>query len=154
MPHRISAGLIAAISASLLLLTANLALAQQANSVEVWKNPYCGCCAKWVAHLAAAGFKVRVHDTENLGARKDALGIPVRLRSCHTARVGGYIVEGHVPASDIRRLLRAKPAVAGISVPGMPIGSPGTEVPSGETEPYDVISFDRNGSRQTFARHN
>ena len=146
-------GLVAAICSALLLLSTNFASAQQANTIEVWKSPYCGCCTKWVDHLAAAGFKVRIHDSEQLGARKDALGVPVALRSCHTAKIGNYVVEGHVPARDIKQLLRRKPRIVGISVPGMPIGSPGMEVSSGETEPYSVIAFDRNGKTHTFAKH-
>ena len=152
-PENLSVGLIALLCSAFLSLGANLAFAQQNNSVEIWKNPHCGCCSKWVDHLAAAGFKVRVHDTDHLSARKDALGVPVALRSCHTAKVGNYVIEGHVPARDIKRLLRRKPHVVGISVPGMPIGSPGMEMPSGMKEPYSVIAFDRNGKTQTFAEH-
>lgn len=153
MPRHGSDGLIAVMCATALLLSTSFAFAQQTHSIEVWKSPYCGCCGKWVEHLAAAGFKVRVYDTEKLGARKDTLGVPVALRSCHTAKIGNYVVEGHVPAKDIKQLLRRKPRVVGISVPGMPIGSPGMEVPSGEKEPYEVIAFDRNGKMHTFAKH-
>lgn len=153
MPRIFPAGLVLALCTALLLLSANSALAQQANAVEIWKSPHCGCCSKWVEHLTAAGFKVRAHDTDDLSARKNKLGVPVALRSCHTVKIGNYIIEGHVPASDIKRLLRRKPAIVGLSVPGMPIGSPGMEVPSGETEPYDVIAFDQHGKTQTFAKH-
>ena len=120
----------------------------------VWKSPFCGCCGKWVAKLKAAGFDVKVHDTDALDAVKTRLGVPGRLRSCHTAKIGGYVVEGHVPVKDVQRLLRLKPKAIGISVPGMPIGSPGMEVPSGEKQPYEVLLIKKDGKTSTFARHN
>jgi hypothetical protein len=101
-------------------------MAQTRTAVEVWKDPNCGCCQDWVVHLEANGFIVKVNDIGNNAARA-RLGIPVALGSCHTAQVGGYAVEGHVPAADIRRLLRDKPKAVGLAVPGMPVGSPGMD---------------------------
>jgi hypothetical protein len=122
--------------------------------VEVYKTPTCGCCSKWVEHLRADGFTVRVSDLEDLSALKKTSGIPARLQSCHTARIGAYVVEGHVPASDVRKLLSERPGVAGIAVPGMPIGSPGMEVTGVKPQPFDVIAFDKAGQTRVFASHN
>eukprot|EP01036_Dinobryon_divergens_P048286 gene48286-64787_t len=97
--------------------------------VEVWKDPNCGCCQDWVKHLNKNGFATRVHDDGNTAAR-ERLGIPAKLGSCHTGRVGGYAIEGHVPASDVHRLLKEKPKAVGLAVPGMPIGSPGMDGPA------------------------
>lgn len=110
----------------------------------VHKSPTCGCCAKWIEHVKAAGFEVMVHDESDMGAIKLANGVDRSLQSCHTATVGGYVVEGHVPADQIIRLLKEKPDVKGIAVPGMPVGSPGME--QGTTvQPYDVVTFDSTG---------
>lgn len=116
--------------------------------VQVYKTPTCGCCSGWVDHLREQGFVVEVQDLSNLNAVKASLGVDSDLMSCHTATVDGYVVEGHVPAGSIRRLLAERPAVAGIAVPGMPIGSPGMEGPNPES--YDVVAFDRSGSRAVF----
>jgi hypothetical protein len=116
----------------------------------VYKTPTCGCCKKWVEHVQAAGFQVEVHDTADVTPVKNEHGLPGHLASCHTAIVDGYVVEGHVPADVIRRLLAERPQVAGIAVAGMPMGSPGMEVPSGQTQPYDVIAFARNGTVSVF----
>lgn len=105
---------------------APLLMAQTQSAVEVWKDPNCGCCQDWVVHLQANGFTVKVNDIGNNAARA-RLGIPVALGSCHTAQVGGYAIEGHVPAADIRRLLKDKPKAVGLAVPGMPVGSPGMD---------------------------
>jgi hypothetical protein len=115
--------------------------------VEVWKSPTCGCCKDWIRHLEAHGFKVRAHDQGNTDARA-ALGIPLAYGSCHTARVGGYAIEGHVPAREIHRLLKDKPAAVGLAVPAMPIGSPGMDGPEygGRKDPYDVLLVRRDGS--------
>lgn len=121
--------------------------------VEVYKDPNCGCCLKWVEHLRQAGFTVRATDTNDLGAVKDAHGVPAQVESCHTALVAGYVVEGHVPADDIVRLLRERPAIAGIGVAGMPIGSPGMEVPGTKAQQYEVAAFDKDGRTHVFARH-
>lgn len=116
--------------------------------VIVYKSPTCGCCAKWVDHIREAGFRVEVRDTVNVQPVKTAHGLPAHLASCHTALVGGYVVEGHVPADVVRRLLRERPDVAGIAVPGMPAGSPGME--GFWTEPYDVIAFGRDGGTSVY----
>src|SRR5262245_15680940 len=119
--------------------------------VVVWKTESCGCCKLWVQHLEQAGFAVQVHDTDNLGPTKERVGIPAAMGSCHTGEVGGYFVEGHVPAEDIKRLLREKPDAKGLTVPAMPIGSPGMEVPSGEVQPYDVFLVAKDGSTSVYA---
>lgn len=108
--------------------------------VEVWKDPDCGCCGDWVSHMEQSGFAVRVNDSGNEAARK-RLGIPAALGSCHTASVGGYALEGHVPAKDVQRLLREKPQAVGLAVPGMPVGSPGMDgaVYQGRKDPFDVL---------------
>ena len=132
-----------------LALAATSAMA--ADPVAVFKNATCGCCSKWIEHLEKAGYEVRSKDVEALNAVKARYGVPMELRSCHTAVVGGYVIEGHVPAADIQRLLREKPAVAGLAVPGMPMGSPGMEGPTSER--YEVVSFTREGKTAVFARH-
>ena len=119
-------------------------------SIHVYKSPTCGCCAKWVDHLEDAGFDVTVEDVNDIGAVKTSMGVPGDLGSCHTARVGDYIIEGHVPADQIQELLAEAPDVAGLAVPGMPIGSPGMEGPN--ARPYDVLAFDEAGNRGVFAR--
>jgi hypothetical protein len=132
------------------------ALAQPAKPmVEVWKDPNCGCCKDWVAHLEANGFTVRVFDTGNTAARK-RLGMPDQLGSCHTARVQGYVIEGHVPAKDMQRLLADKPQALGLSVPRMPVGSPGMDGPEygGRKDPYDVLLVQRDGSTRIYASYN
>ena len=118
--------------------------------ITVYKSPTCGCCTKWVDHLTASGFKVTAHDTTDMASVKTSLGVPDGMASCHTAVVNGYVVEGHVPAADIRRLLEEKPAVTGLAVPGMPMGSPGME--GTRTDKYDVLAFGK-GKAAVFARH-
>ena len=110
----------------------------------VYKTPTCGCCKSWVEHAQAAGFQVEVHDTADVAPIKNEHGLPQHLASCHTAIVDGYVIEGHVPADVIRRLLAERPQVAGIAVPGMPAGSPGMEMGS-RKDPYDIIAFARDG---------
>lgn len=120
--------------------------------VQVAKSPACSCCADWVDHLESEGFRVEVEDTGDLPSVKRRLGVPGDLSSCHTAVVEGYVIEGHVPAGDIRRLLAERPAdVEGLAVPGMPAGSPGME--GAPPVPYDVVAFDGSGGRQVFASH-
>jgi hypothetical protein len=123
------------------------AWADEVPLVEVWKSPTCGCCKDWIRHLEAHGFQVRAYDQGNTDARA-ALGIPLAYGSCHTARVGGYAIEGHVPAREIHRLLKDKPAAVGLAVPAMPIGSPGMDGPEygGRKDPYDVLLVRRDGS--------
>lgn len=114
-------------------------------AVEVWKDPNCGCCKDWITHMQANGFAVTVHDTGNNAVRA-RLGLPQRLGSCHTALVAGYVLEGHVPAADVHRLLAQKPKALGLAVPGMPVGSPGMDGPEygGRKDPYDVLLVTRN----------
>ena len=116
-------------------------------AVEVWKDPSCGCCREWIAHLEREGFAVVSHDTGNVPARR-RLGMPTKYGSCHTATVGGYVIEGHVPAEDIRRLLAQRPDALGLAVPGMPVGSPGMDgaIYGGRRDPYDVLLIRRDGS--------
>ena len=137
-----------------LVLIAALAAAPAAAQVlEVAKTPTCGCCDAWVRHMAEAGFDVlpRNLDSSALNRLKIAAGIVPETASCHTAMVEGYVVEGHVPAEDVRRLLAERPDAVGIAVPGMPIGSPGMEM-GDETEPYEVLLIRRDGATETFAR--
>jgi hypothetical protein len=119
----------------------------------VYKSPTCGCCANWVKHLQQHGFTAQVTDTETIAEIKARHNVPARVQSCHTAVVGGYVIEGHVPAADLERLLREKPAVVGLAVPGMPIGSPGMEVPNMNPQKYDVVAFDKEGQLKVFASH-
>jgi hypothetical protein len=120
--------------------------------VEVYKNPDCGCCGAWVDHLKAAGFPVKVYETQDTGAVRKRHGIPDQFGSCHTGVVAGYALEGHVPAEDVKRLLARKPVAAGLSVPGMPVGSPGMEVGS-RKDPYQVLLIDKAGRSSVFARY-
>ncbi len=121
-------------------------------AVEVFKSPTCGCCANWVKHLEAHGFTTKVTDVEDMTQVKSKYGVPGRLQSCHTGVVNGYVLEGHVPAADVQRLLKERPAVVGVAVPGMPVGSPGMEV--GNTiQPYDVLTFNKQGQTTVFASH-
>lgn len=132
---------------------ANLSASDEALApveVIVYKSPTCGCCSKWVDHMTASGFKVIAHDTSNMQAVKTTLGVPDAMASCHTAVVNGYVIEGHVPAADIQRLLREKPNVKGLAVPGMVMGSPGMEGSRSDT--YNVIAFGE-GKTSVFARH-
>jgi hypothetical protein len=119
-------------------------------TVVVSKDPNCGCCVGWAEHLRASGFTVDVRDVTDLAPVKARLGVPDDLAACHTAEVGGYVIEGHVPASAIRRLLSEKPQAKGLAVPGMPTGSPGMEVPGSPPEEYAVILF--GDTRRTYAR--
>lgn len=119
--------------------------------VTVYKSPTCGCCMGWIEHLREHGFPVEIVDVGGIGALKDEYGIPPELQSCHTGVVEGYIVEGHVPADDVKRLLAGRPDAGGLAVPGMPIGSPGME--QGDTrQPYDVLLVN-DGGTTVFARH-
>jgi hypothetical protein len=126
----------------------------QATTVDVWKDPNCGCCHLWVEHLQANGFKVNVRDVGNTAARQ-RLGMPEKLGSCHTATVLGYVIEGHVPAADIRRLLKERPTALGLAVPGMPIGSPGMDGPEykGKKDAFDVLLVQKDGSVKSFQRY-
>lgn len=132
--------------------TSSRASAAPAVSVTVFKDPNCGCCKDWVEHLRKHAFKVVAKDTSDVSGVKRSGRVPAQLMSCHTAFVNGYVIEGHVPAQDIRRLLREKPRVAGLAVAGMPVGSPGMEV-GNRKDKYDVIAFNRDGTTQLFAKH-
>ena len=122
-----------------------------ATSVTVYKLPTCGCCTKWVDHMRTNGFDVTAHNVEDMGAVKQKYGVPARVGSCHTSLVGGYVLEGHVPADVVKRLLAERPTVAGVGVPGMPAGSPGMEVP-GRRDPYTIVSFDQSGQLKVYER--
>ena len=132
-------------------LLAPTLMAKTRPQVEVWKDPNCGCCKDWVTHMEANGFDVKVHDSGNTAARK-RLGVPDKLGSCHTALVGGYAIEGHVPAREVHRLLKERPAAVGLSVPGMPVGSPGMDGPEYGTrkDPYDVVLISRSGATHVY----
>ena len=119
-------------------------------TVTVYKSASCGCCHKWIDHLRAAGFTVTAFDTEDLTSVATSMGVPFRLSSCHTARVGNYVIEGHVPADLIQKLLAEHPALAGLAVPGMVTGSPGMEGPGAQS--YDIIAWDRQGKTTVYAR--
>jgi hypothetical protein len=137
--------------AIMLLGTAGTLQAQASGTVEVYKSPYCGCCGKWVEHLRQAGFAVRTHEVNDVPGARKQLGMPEQLGSCHTAKVAGYIVEGHAPAADIQRLIKEKPKALGLAVPSMPPGSPGME--SAKPMPYNTLLVQANGSTQVFAKH-
>lgn len=123
------------------------------STLVVHKSPTCGCCLAWADQMQAAGFEVELRDVDDVAPIKQALGVPASSASCHTAEVGGYFIEGHVPADDIRRLLEERPGARGLAVPGMPVGSPGMEVSSGARQPYEVLLVRRDGSTAVFARH-
>ena len=122
-----------------------------AGVMTVYKTPTCGCCKLWIDHMTAAGFQVRAVDMEDITEVKQASGVPMRLRTCHTAIIDGYVVEGHVPADLVKKMLAEKPKVAGIAVPGMPVGSPGMEQGS-QKDPYDVLLFDKTGKTTVYAK--
>lgn len=149
-----SSGTPDAVSATSYAVPASFASAvQEAPTIQVYKAPTCGCCGGWVEHLREEGFDVETIDVNNtdLVAVKQTRGVDTDLMSCHTAIVGDYVVEGHVPASDIARLLAERPDIAGLAVPGMPAGSPGME--SASPEPYEVLTFGGDGERRVWASH-
>lgn len=125
--------------------------AQPLPKVTVYKSASCGCCEKWVAHMRANGFEVVTRDTDNVAAQKVRLGVPEKMASCHTAEVGGYVVEGHVPAADVKRLLASKPNIRGLAAPGMPASAPGMDQPG--KIPYTVYSLKKNGTTAEYARY-
>jgi hypothetical protein len=128
-------------------------LAPKPTPITVYKSSSCGCCAKWVDHIRDNGFAPTVHDEEEMDDFKDMLGVPGGVRSCHTAVLEGYLIEGHVPASDIRRLLAERPKAAGLAVPDMPPLTPGMAPPGVKPRDYDVLAFQSDGSTRIFARH-
>ena len=125
--------------------------APEQKRITVYKDPSCGCCKNWIAHLLKHGYRVDAKDTPAMAEVKRTLGVPDALTSCHTAVVNGYLIEGHVPASDIARLLKQKPKIAGLAVPGMPMGAPGMEGPT--SQHYQVLSFDKSGKTKVFASY-
>lgn len=141
---------LAAALAAIIFVSAPFRAHAEDLSITVAKRPSCGCCEGWVDHLRKNGFKTTASEVTDLASMKVRLGVPKALASCHTAEIGGYVIEGHVPADAIKRLLKEKPKAVGLAVPGMPAGSPGME--GGEPETYDVILFTRD-SQQTFGRY-
>ncbi len=148
--RRLLIGLAALGSTSLVLAKS----AAQPLAIEVWKDPNCGCCKEWIAHLEKSGFAATVIEQGNTAARA-RLGMPQKYGSCHTAVVQGYVIEGHVPAADILRLLKERPQALGLAVPGMPIGSPGMDGAAygGHRDPYQVFLVQKDGSAKTFNTH-
>ena len=146
--------LITAVAAAPLAALAQRALAQTAPRIEVYKSPTCGCCNDWIDHLKANGFTVVAHDVGNNAARA-RLGLPTKYASCHTGVVDGYAIEGHVPAREIRRLLRERPQAIGLAVPEMPFGSPGMDGPKygNRVDPYDVLLVLRDGSARVYQNY-
>ncbi len=149
MRRRNALGAVAALSVGVALSAVG---ATQLPPVHVLKSPYCGCCGAWVDHLRAEGFAVTVTDVDDTPAARERLGMPDKFGSCHTATVGGYVLEGHVPAEEVKRLLRLKPLAVGLAVPGMPVGSPGMEV-GPRKDPYDVFLIGKNGRGSVFAHY-
>lgn len=139
-----------ALTVSFVLAIALAPSAQVATPMIVYKSPTCGCCGKWVEHVRKAGFNPQVNDLPNVAPIKQAAGVPGELHSCHTSTVEGYTIEGHVPADVIRQLLKEKPKVAGIAVPGMPIGSPGMEQ-GDQKDKYNIIAFSKDGTQKVYA---
>lgn len=119
----------------------------------VYRDPGCACCLAWVDHMRASGFDVEVHDDTSMAERKDLMGVPAALRSCHTGTIGSYVIEGHVPASDVQRLLKERPKVLGLASPGMPMSAPGMAQPGAKKVPFDVIAFEKGGVTRVYARH-
>lgn len=120
-------------------------------TVQVYKSPTCGCCGKWIGHMKASGLDVVTHETNNVTEHKTRLGVPPALGSCHTAEVGGYMIEGHVPASDVMRLLAERPRARGLASPGMPASAPGMDGKS--QTPYDILLVKYDGTTNIYARH-
>lgn len=139
------------LSAVLALLALPLAASAAQPVIEVYKTATCGCCKEWVKHLEANGFKVKAQDVADPGDYRQKFGIPAEYGSCHTGRVNGYAIEGHVPAADIKRLLADKPKARGLAVPGMPMGSPGME--GGRKDPYEVLLVKDGGKTAVFQRY-
>ncbi len=138
-------------SSALLPLVVHAAAPDKRPAVQVWKDPNCGCCKDWINYLKADGFEVQVFETGNTAMRQ-RLGLAMKFASCHTALVGGYVIEGHVNAPDIRRLLKEKPQALGLAVPGMPVGSPGMDGPEYQNrkDPYDVLLVQKDGSSKVY----
>lgn len=148
-----SATATATATASAIAVTSEATIDPELPLAVVHKTASCGCCGVWADHLKAAGFPVEIRDTDDMHPVKRRLGVPAGKASCHTAEIGGYVVEGHVPASDIKRLLKERPTARGLALPGMPAGSPGMEMPDGHVQPYTVELVLADGSTQAFAQH-
>lgn len=132
-------------------LTAFAATAERP-AVKAYRNPGCGCCEKWADLMKQAGFDITMEDDDDLADRKEQLGVPADLAGCHTALIGDYVIEGHVPPQDILKFLAVKPVALGLAVPGMPVGSPGMET-DGTKDSYEVVQFSKDGSRHVYAKH-
>jgi len=141
-----------AVLALVIVLASGGSAAQKPIPIQVYKDATCGCCANWVEHLRRNGFAPTAENVADMNTVKQTYGVPARTRSCHTAVVDGYVIEGHVPAAEIHRLLTTRPRVAGLAVPGMPIGSPGME--GANPRPYDVLTFDKSGKTTVFSTQN
>jgi len=143
---------LATVGAAALGYAVSVAAQSTAPTLTVYKSPTCGCCSKWIVHMRERGFVVKSLDVDDINTVKTTYGVPADAASCHTALVGGYVVEGHVPADTVKRLLREKPKVAGIAAPGMPVGSPGMEMPGGEAEHYNIVSFQKDGKTAVYEK--
>lgn len=140
---------LALVGAAVLAQPLRALAASSANQITVWKTPSCGCCHEWVAHLRKSGFEVITHDVEDTAPVRQKFGLNAKFASCHTARLGNYVLEGHVPAKELRRLLREQPKALGLAVPGMPIGSPGMEM-GDSLDAYDVLLVLVDGSSRVY----
>ncbi|MFA7431465.1 MAG: DUF411 domain-containing protein [Rhodospirillaceae bacterium] len=145
----------AALAFAALCTFAAPALAEQAAKppMTVYKSPSCGCCGGWIDHMRAAGYQIEAKDTDAMNTVKELMGVPVDMASCHTATIDGYLIEGHVPADAVDKLLAERPKATGLAVPGMPIGSPGMEAANGQTEPYTAMLFNRDGTARPFVEY-
>jgi len=128
-------------------------MAQPLPVVDIYKSPDCGCCKTWAEHLQKNGFTVNLHDVNDVPGTRKKMGMPNRYGACHTAKVGEYLVEGHVPAADIKKLLKKHPKAIGLAVPSMPLGSPGMETKDGRSVPYDTLLVTQDGKAKVFAHH-
>ena len=143
-PHLLSLAVVA-------LLGSASVWAQTLPTVDIYKSPSCDCCGKWIAHMKKNGFRVAIHDVDNIPASRRKLGIPEKFGSCHSSKIGDYVAEGHVPAADIKRMLKEKPKALGLAVPSMPPGSPGMDIP--HSPPYETLLVQSDGSSRVYAKH-
>jgi len=157
MRHFISskslASRLALVVVALVMLACNSNEQALATEVTMYKDPNCGCCGDWAKHLNREGFTVIEKTSSDMGGVKSEYGVPSRLASCHTALIDGYIIEGHVPADDIKRLLKERPDVVGLTAPGMPMKSPGMQAEGLPPKNYDVLSFDKNGKTAVYTSY-
>ena len=153
MPISLSRRRLLAVGAGVLAIAACAPGARASTELAVYKTPTCACCTAWVGHMRAAGFEARVHELPSLRSIRSTQGVPEALASCHTALIGGYALEGHVPAGDVRKLLAERPEAVGLAVPAMPLGSPGMETPDGQREPHETLLILKGGGTRVFARH-